>query len=187
MGHALGADLARGVQAGARASSSIHEENHTMADKAGTEVIVRRPHESVLARLKSKAELTQTFTGDNVAQELTAQAIDKMAEAETLDDILRQGEVGLDKAELYVNKPITIQDVQFAIAQEKYRDGGLGAFAIVNATLDNGEEVTFSVGAPNVVGALEIMQNKGFIPGSRCMLKGKETPNGTLLTLGFAK
>lgn len=154
-----------------------------MPDTKSTEVSKVRPFETVVSNIQGEANLNTGFGGETTAMELTSAAIDKMSEATDLDGILAVGEVDLAKAEDYAWKPITVTEVEMAKPQEKYREGGIGAFAIVKATLDDGEPIQFSVGAPNVVAPLYLIRTRGLLP-ARVMIRAKETGGGTLLTLG---
>lgn len=149
-----------------------------MAGKTGTEVAQARPYESIVQAIRGRAQLDTEATD---SFEFASRAIDAMAEASTLEEMIAANQQsGLVPAEDVFNQPLNITDVNFSKSAEQYaNNGGVGAWVIINATLDNGDEIQVKSGAPNVVSFCFLAQSRGMLP-VRVKIIGKPTANGTL-------
>lgn len=146
-----------------------------------------RPYMHMMEKMHSQAAIESSVSDGTDAFEIASQVVDKIAVAETLDDIFDANESGMDKAKQYIGMPLTLTELGFSKSQEKFRKGNLGVFCKVDAVLDDGREVSFSVGATNVVASLFRIQEIGLMsktPRPRVVIKGTETANGTLYKLG---
>lgn len=137
---------------------------------------------------KELAELAVLDAPDSV--DIAAQAIDQIAQAETLEDILAANESGLASAEDYIGVPLNITGLTWRPSDAKYQKGTLGSvYTVIDALLDNGEPITLSTGAPNVVASLRQAQKLGLIRDDeplRVQITEKTTANGVLYRLGRA-
>lgn len=159
-----------------------------MADqKAPAKNEEARPYLALMKELWDVAETEEGFTD---SFDIASMVIDNILSATTFDEIVEANESGsLDKAEKYLNKPINITTISFRKSAEKFRKGTLGVYAVIDGHTDDGEVITFGVGAPNVVASLRKCQTLGLISEAkplRCSIKSRETANGELYTLGKA-
>lgn len=145
-----------------------------------------RPYQGLISRLSNQVAIEATI-GDGRGFELAAKAMDKIAEADTLDGIFEANSAAsLPSMEDFLGQPFTIEELSFNQSADEYKRGGVGAYAYVKAMLDNAEFVEFTVGAPNVVSSLFRIQEIGLLsktPKPRVVVKGKKTGNGTLYQL----
>lgn len=139
------------------------------------------PFSRFVEMIRGEAELTETF--DN-GSEIMADVINRVLAAETLEDAFAAQDAGLQNGKDYVDVELTVNDFSVRTSDSKYRkDGDLGVYVRVDAVrLDTGESVQFFTGAANIVVMLWQARKLDKLPLD-CMIKGKETANGELLTL----
>lgn len=144
-----------------------------------------RPYERLVKELKGLAKINE----DNGSGfEIAAQVIDKMMEAETLDDILAAGQDGPLKAQDILHKPFMLMSCEYRTSDEKFRDGTLGVYVILNirdaVTM---ADMVVGCGAPNVVAACRAMEKRGILDEDQekpiLCLRSRPTANGELLFL----
>ena len=164
---------------------SLHRKGRKMAKEVektqSAEVEEMRPHQQMMRELAGMAELE---AGDSF--DIAAQVIDSIAEAQTAEEIFAANESGPKSAEDYLGQRIGLLDVRYRKSAERFRQGTLGVFAVLDAVDEGGEKILISVGAPNVVASVRRLQRLGLIdPGTPfwVKIKGRETENGTLYTL----
>lgn len=153
--------------------------------------IAKRPYEDLARYLWTLAEMTQD-DGD-FAAEVMRDTVDRIATAETVDDIFAAAEEGsgrsLRDAEELLMKPIALDFENFVWLKsaEQYRKNGLGVFVVAPGMLDSGENVNVTTGAPTVVATLgrlyNMWQNDKLDSGFRVMFKSKQTSSGNNLLL----
>ncbi len=106
---------------------------------------------------------------DVTAEEIALQIIS----ADTLDGILGSTAIGLDDM---IGVPFTIERVE--LRESEFADG-LPAYAVMHATLDDGESVIITSGATSVVAQCVSMVQGGFLPVRVSSRKpSKPTANG---------
>ena len=149
-----------------------------------------RPYETLVQRIRSQAELEASVSvSADTAFELQAAAIDKIAEADTLDALFDANvSAKLPGAEEAAAKgPLTILELEFRKTQEQYAKGGLGSYAFITSVDDRGEEFTWTTGAANIVASMWRIQELGLLnkpEKPRVKILGRATGNGTLYTVG---
>lgn len=138
------------------------------------------PFERFKQQIQGEAELTKEFASDNIA----ADVIGRILEAETLDDAFKAQESGLQNGKDFVDVELIVNDFEVRPSDSKYSEhSALGVYVkVIGARLDNGETVQFFTGAPNVVALLWKARYSDALPLD-CVIKSKETANGELLTL----
>jgi len=147
---------------------------------------VARPYQKLIKHLSGIAELD---SAQGASFDIASQVVDKIVEAQSLDDIFLANETGLAKAEDYINVPLNFTDVSWHKAGEKFAKGNLGVYGVFTASTDQGMEVKFSTGAVNVVASVAQAQMLGYVTDDqplRAKLTATETPNGTLLKIARA-
>lgn len=158
------------------------------ADSTGNAVSERqtseaRPYLDVVRQIQGRAQLDSAGTD---SFEFASKAIDAMAQANSLEELVAANkESGLVPAEDVFNVPLNVTDVSFSKSAEKFAGGGVGAWVIITATLDDGSEIQIKSGAPNVVTFAYMAQSKGWLP-CRVKIIGRETQNGTLQQVDLA-
>lgn len=156
------------------------------AQKVATRSGDLRPFEKMRDSLQSQAELEGTIAlTDDEVFELGAAALDKIAVADDLDSIFDANQAAsLPDVEAYLGRAQTLLEIAFNKSREQFKKGSLGVYAYVKAVLDDGEEVEYSCGAPNVVGSLYRIQELGLLSASvkpRIVISGKTTLSGNTL------
>lgn len=138
------------------------------------------PFEQFKYQIQNEAELTKEFSSDNIA----ADVIGRILEAETLEDAFKAQDSGLQNGKDYVDVEITVHDFEVRPSDSKYSEhSAIGVYVkVVGVKLENGESVQFFTGAPNVVALLWKARRDNKLPLD-CVIKSKETANGELLTL----
>lgn len=120
--------------------------------------------------------------------DIAAAVIDGIMAAETADDVFAANDSGPLDVREYIGVPLTVFDLMYRKSDAKYAEnGGLGFYVVFDAHTDNGEVVKMSTGAPNLVASFRKLQTLGYCQETnplRVAIRGKETANGTLLTLG---
>lgn len=163
-----------------------------MADRKTTEVATEtRPYQSMIQRIQSQAAMEAGIGGDNAALafELATKAIDRIAEADTLDALFDANESGsLAGVEQAADMgPLTLLEIEFRKSRDEYIKGGVGVYAYVKSVTDRGEEFEWNTGAPNVVTSLYRIQELGLLnkpEKPRIKIKGRQATNGVLYTVG---
>jgi hypothetical protein len=120
------------------------------------------------------------------AFDIASIVIDQIASASTPEEIFAANESGPADAADYLNQRLGLLDARFSSSAEKYRKGTLGYYVVLDALDPNGEKVTISCGAPNVVASVFRLYQLNLFEPSRpfwITLRGRETPNGTLYTV----
>src|SRR5215831_19461288 len=138
-----------------------------------------RPYRTLIRHIKAFAEASPIE-----AFEIAAIVIDKIAVAQTPDEIFAANESGPADMEVYLNRPLDVYNPRFAPSAEKFRKGGLGYYVVFDCTPD-GVKTTVSTGAPNVVAPVFRLVQLDFIGEDKAfplVVRGRETPNGTLFT-----
>lgn len=152
-----------------------------MASKNG--VSAKRPYEVMMKELQDIAEIE---SHGNVAFEIATQVIDKIAAATSPEEIFAANESGPADMADYVGRPIGIRTVRWFKSAESFSKGGLGVYAVLSIVTEGGEDALLSVGAPNIVASVHAVQKLGLIQEDGkpfwCMVRGRQTPNGTLFT-----
>jgi hypothetical protein len=148
-----------------------------------------KPYEQLVAGVNGKAELEKAFSQED-AFELAKESVNRIASATTADELFdasEQSAAGLPSMGrdwTHLSDPINIVEVRFRKSDEKYAAGGLGAMAVVDYALDNGEVFTIGVGAPNVVaffGKWDSMPADQKAAASRIRVRPKATGRGEML------
>lgn len=149
----------------------------------GGEVIKRKAREQFIAVLELEADVTEEDSRSRNL-EISGSIVDKMLEAETLEDAIAASENGAASGKDMVDVELSVTDFNVKKSDGKYQASTpLGYFLEIDATrLDTGEQVAFSTGAPNVVTLLWKARQLERLP-LECVIRGKDTANGTLLTL----
>lgn len=153
----------------------------TTADAAPAEV---RPYEKMVAELQGIAKL-ENMSGASF--DIATQVVDKIASAQTLDDIFDAANSGLislkDTTELH-NVPVEVTEVAWRKSSEAFQENSLGVYAIIDlTTLHDGESWKISTGAPNIVASLRQMEKLTGFP-VKLRFATKMTGSGqTLLTI----
>lgn len=147
-----------------------------------TEVLQPRGSELLVKALNSQRELEASLGGNSdIAKQLSMEAVDRIADAASLDDIFAANAAStLPSTESVDGKPITILEINIQKSQEQFAKGGLGAYLYVKAHDDLGEVHEFTTGSPNVVASLFQIQRLGLLGKARIVIKGRTTANGTL-------
>lgn len=133
-----------------------------------------RPYIAMIEQVRSQAELNASLGGNQSrAFELASLAIDRIAEANTWDEIFEANNAGVlpGVEEAATKGPLTLQEVEFSPSQEQYRQGGVGVYAYVDSVTDNGEEFQFTTGSVNVVMSLFHAQKKGILKDARIRIE----------------
>jgi hypothetical protein len=159
-----------------------------VAAKEGT-VIEPKPHDRFVANLKARAVAAQGDDGKKRSFEIAASQMDKILTAETEEDIWDADEGGTVSGKDFTDIAIEINGYELTESDDKY-DSPLGVYVNINATTlqkakgyDVGEIVIINTGATLIITKLEAFRSKGLIPGLRCIIKGTEAKNGTVLKL----
>lgn len=151
---------------------------------SSSEVEIVRPHERLVSSIQGRARL-ESQLGQSAA-EVMANVTDKIAEATNEDALFAAANDGPGKIENYVGNVLRIRSFHYAISDAKYK-GGVGAYVIIDAITEEGEEVTLSTGATNIVTMLARAEEIGLVNPEtdaswRVRVKSRETGEGTLYT-----
>lgn len=121
------------------------------------------------------------------AFDIASVVLDQIANAQTAEEIFAANESGPGDVSDYLGARLGLLDARYAPSAERFRTGTLGYYVVFDAVDPEGEKVTISCGAPNVVGSVFRLQRLGlFGPGQApfyVTLKGRDTANGTLYTV----
>lgn len=155
----------------------------TQATEKGME-----PYQKLVERLGLKAEAGRLFEKEE-AFELARQAVNRITQAETADELFDASEnsAGLqsmgDNWE-HLNNPINLVEVNFRKSDTRYEEGTLGVYAVVNYITDQGTPFVVGCGAANVVAFLEAWErlpDNEKVKASRIIVREKATSRGSLL------
>lgn len=150
------------------------------AAKTSTEP-ANRPHQDLIRGIAGMAEASPIEAFD-----IASIVVDQIATADTAEAIFAANESGPADASEYLNQRLGLLDARYAPSAEKFRRGTLGYYVVFDAVDPHGEKVTISVGAPNVVASIFRLQQLDLFSPDRpffVVIRGRETPNGTLYTL----
>jgi len=143
------------------------------------------PADRAIDRLKSQLELSASLENGNgvSGQEITAAVVERMLTADSLDAAMEAQDASLPSGKALADVEMTVTGITVVTSDSKYTEHSLGYYLIVDAArLDNGKELRFAVGAPNVVTLLFRADNEGMLP-LECVIRARETANGELLSL----
>ena len=139
-----------------------------------------RPYTQLVNEVRNIAALDSDQGG---RFEIAAQVIDLIATAADEESIFAANETGPADMEDWLNVPLTVTDFLFMKSAERFREGGLGVYVVLTHVTENGDTVTLTTGAANVVASARQFQRLGYgTPDNpaRFRIVGKETANGTL-------
>jgi len=167
-----------------RKADSMSDETET-----GTEVETKSESEAELSR--AWRELQRGIAGMAEASpieafEIASIVIDAIASATTPEEIFAANESGPADMADYLNERLQLSDARYAPSAERYRKGTLGYYVVFDAYDTNGEKVTISTGAPNVVASIYRLQRLNFFSPDApfpIQVRGRDTANGTLYTV----
>lgn len=140
-----------------------------------------RPYQDLIRGIAGMAEASPIEAFD-----IASIVLDQIAQATSVEDIFAANESGPADASDYLNQSLGIIDARYAPSAERFRKGTLGYYVVFDALDRDGQKVTISCGAPNVVGSIYQMQRLDFFGPDRpfwISIRGRETPNGTLYTI----
>jgi len=149
--------------------------------KKNTATEVDRPFQDMIRSIAALAEANPIDSW-----EIAANVIDTIATAETPEAIFAANESGPSDINEYFNTPLEVYDPKFARSDPKYAKGTLGFYVVFQAIDPNGEKLTISTGANNVVASIYRLHRLGFITEDKALpvrFLGRETANGTLYTV----
>lgn len=132
-----------------------------------------RPYVAMIEQVRREANMNDLGAGQNRAFELASEAIDRIAAANTWDEIFTANDQGVLPGVEEASKigALTLQDVEFSPSQDQYKSGGVGVYAYVSAVTDNGEEFNFTTGSINVVMSLFHANKKGILKDARVRIE----------------
>jgi hypothetical protein len=153
-----------------------------VAAQSAREVSEARAWQELAQRIGNLAEANPVEAFD-----IASIVIDAIANATSADEIFAANESGpADMAE-YLNQRLNLTDARFAPSAERFRKGTLGYYVVFDAIDQNGEKLTISCGAPNVVASIfRFWELRLFGDGIQTFpvtIRGRETPNGQLYTV----
>lgn len=121
---------------------------------------------------------------DNVdASAITEQVIGNMLAAESLDAAIAVQDAGLPSGKDMVGIEQTVTSFEVRESDPRFSEHSLGYYFAVEAfRVDNGEHISYGVGAPNVMTVLWVARLRDEFPFS-CVIRSRDTANGALLTL----
>lgn len=149
--------------------------------KKGTDSAEIRAWETMRDQIAGMAEASPIEAFD-----IASIVIDQIANATTPEEIFAANESGPADMEQYLGQRLGIYEARYSPSAERFRRGTLGYYVVVDAIDLDGEKVTISCGAPNVVASVfRLQQLHLFEPGRPFFvtIRGRETPNGTLYTV----
>jgi hypothetical protein len=136
-----------------------------------------------------QAELVGDSLDGSSNNEFVLSIMDKIASAETFDDIFAAQESGLVSGKDFVNRPFVIngrEAVEWRKSDQKNTDqGGYLFYAILHVTpLDTGEEMTIACGGKTFVAVLHALRTRGYFDEERTMIiTSVESREGAYLQL----
>lgn len=146
-----------------------------------------RPYEGLIKQMQSQAAMEASIGNPaEIAFQMTANAIDRIANATSEDEIFAANEASsLPGVKEAADKgPLTILTIEIRKASEG--KSATGTYIFVESVTDQGEPFDWTVGAPNVATSLFRFQELGRIGGSnpiRLKIKGEQKTNGVLYTV----
>lgn len=149
------------------------------AQKSG-QVQQMTPLQRFIHQVQGEAELTKTMTSGDVASRVAA----NMIEAETLEDAIAAQDSGMASGKDLVDVEMQVNEFDTLPSNEAFKEGSpLGVYVLVHAVkLEDGTELEFATGAPNIVTLLHKARQLDRLPLD-CVIRSKPTSNGELLTL----
>lgn len=142
------------------------------------------PTRPVLTLMGELQERSAATLGDAGKAEITAQSVDRIMEADSLDALFDAvGVSKLTSSQDLENVPIRVASIEVRASDQKYAAGGLGAFVVAQyANLETGELGAMGTGAPKLVAFFVKAEKLGALPID-VVIRGKETSGGTMLYL----
>lgn len=106
-----------------------------------------------------------------------------MNEAGTFEEAIAVLEKGVPSSKDLVGVAHTVTGYRLRKSDEKFKDQGirLGVFAVVSAVTHDNEQLTYTTGAPNLIGVLWQADKHERFP-LRVTITSRETPNGELIS-----
>lgn len=157
-----------------------------MAEKASPATISGKAIAvKAIDRFKDQLALAATAADDFDSSEIAAKVVDAIFAAETDDDAFAAQDSSLLSGKDMADVEISVTDYNVVKGDAKYETHSLGYYMRVNAVIvETGQEVTFACGATNVMALLWKVTGGGSrnLPFA-CVIRGRDTQNGTLLTL----
>lgn len=157
-------------------------------DSTATQVATQTsPGRTLLQQLASQAEIESGFSDPNIGVQLQGEAIDRMAQASTLDEMFEAAVVpGMPGNEEAATKgPLTITEIEFRKSREG-QSSRLGFYAVMHCVTDNGEAFDWSSGSPNIVSFMGQLQRNGFLDKAdkpRVAIKAEQRTNGIMYSV----
>lgn len=149
-----------------------------------------RPWQRMQKKLAGIAKLdSENGGGFDIAQGVIDKMLTVSAEDNDafIDAVLNAGSDGPLKAEDMEHKPFMVKEITVYKSSESFAKGGFGTYLVVKAISPISlEEITFSVGATNVVGALFAFNERGIFESDSnptLVIRSRPTPNGNLFFL----
>jgi hypothetical protein len=139
----------------------------TVAQKDSAEVATVRPHEVLKERMRLNATVADV-NDSTVGREISDNIVDRIVEAETVDDIFKAQESALEKLkdnEYLLGRPLTLLEFRIVKSDEQYvSEDGYEHFAIIESVEDNGTLHMIGCGAPQVLATLDALDRKNAFP-----------------------
>lgn len=157
-------------------------------DTTSTQVSVKEsPGLTLIQQLKAQAEIESGFSDPNIGIQLQTEAMDRMAQATTLDEMFAAAVVpGMPgNEEAAVKGPLTIDSVEFRKSREGVASQ-LKLYAIIHSITDLGEAFDWTSGSPNIVTFMGMLQKNGLLsisPRPRVLVKGEQRTNGVMYSV----
>lgn len=109
--------------------------------------------------------------------------IERMQAATNLDELFDAQDVSLPSGKSLVDSELMIRDFTVRKSDPQYSENSIGYYYVIDAAdADTGEDVRFATGALNILSLLMALRVRGDLP-IRVAIRGKSTPNGTLLLM----
>jgi hypothetical protein len=164
---------------------SYQEGYHPMPEKSpsvassGT-VATPRPYERFIEHLAMLAEVDSGISdGDAIAADI----MDRMLTSGTLEEAIEVQNAGLPSGKSLIDIEIAITGFVVRKGDVEYEEHSLGYYLRCDAIrMDTGEELTFAVGARNIVTLIVMARQQDKLP-LECVFRSRKTQQGALLTL----
>lgn len=148
---------------------------------ASKEVSKDRPAVALIGELASRAG---QLTDDAVKQEISAQIIDRIVEADNAADVLALGNQTLQSGQDMVNRPHKPLAIGVRPSGKK---GGLGVYLVIDALFkDTGSVETFGIGAATAVAQYTKLEKLGYAGDVVLREKSTTTDGNAVLYLEAA-
>jgi hypothetical protein len=154
-----------------------------IATANGTDIDITTPFGKWVSACRGEAELTaKEVSGD----EVMATVMDAMLNAESLDAAIAVQDAGLPSAkDFMVGREHSVQRFDMLPSKKQFKKENEGIdlgfwFRVEAVLLENGEPITYSVGASNVMMVIYTARRLGQLP-VELIITSKPTENGDLL------